>query len=155
MIIYRPAHTIATTKEAIARVQRVLDSIQGDELNSKTHAQNVKAEYANFSLFVRAALEFGMLLQVQKRGHGTNISIFYKTKIPCEIVEIKRKNPPRKKKQGDGSVLKPMFNHAIAKPETTTRRFEKSRLDIMGKLEDIGAYNVEYKMQRLSELRHG
>ena len=154
MIIYRPAHTIETTKEAIARVQRVLDSIQGDELNSKIHAKNVKAEYANFSLFVRAALEFGMLLQVQKRGQRTNISLFYKTKIPCEIVEIKRKNPPRKK-QGDGSVLKPMFNHAIAKPETTTRRFEKSRLDIMGKLEDIGAYNVKDKMQRLSELRHG
>ena len=154
MIIYRPAHTIATTKEAIARVQRVLDSIDGDELNSKIHAQNVKAEYANFSLFVRAALEFAILLQVQKPGQGTNISIFYKTKIPCEIVEIKRKNPPRKKKQGDGSVLKPMFNHAIAKPETT-RRFEKSRLDIMGKLEDIGAYNVKDKMQRLSELRRG
>lgn len=57
-------------------------------------------------------------------------------------------------KQGNGSVLAPKFNHAISKPEDKpeiyrTERVRSSKLPIIGKLEDIGAFDAEYQLERL------
>lgn len=62
-------------------------------------------------------------------------------------------------KQGNGSVLAPKFNHGISKPEDTkpeiyrTERVRTSKLPIIGKLEDIGAYDQEAKLERLRMMK--
>lgn len=56
---------------------------------------------------------------------------------------------------GDGSVLKPMFNHHISKPDTSKPEIYRveplrgSRMPIINDLEDARAFDTEYQLERL------
>ena len=56
---------------------------------------------------------------------------------------------------GDGTVLKPKFNHHISKPDTNklqiyrTEKYSKSKLGTIARLEDAKAFDTEYQLERL------
>jgi hypothetical protein len=60
---------------------------------------------------------------------------------------------------GDGSVLKPKFNHGISKSDTSRLEIHRcealrqSRLPTINRLEDIGAFDVESKLERLQGMK--
>ena len=158
MIIYRSNQQMHNSVDAAERVKRVLDLIEGNEVKITDHLNAALTEYTRFQRFIENAVSLGMLLVVEKKT-GCRGGLYYKTNIYPTFVEIA--TPKRKSKQGDGTVLKPKFNHAIApkkEPSAEIYRkesFGKSKLGIIGKLEDSGAYNVEEKLERLRRWRHG
>lgn len=162
MLIYTLSRNANATSERCAeRVKAIIDSYAEETIESAGKAKWFVVKHSwRWDDFILMALKYGMLIQIKKGGGKNNPSIFMKThNYPTFKVEerpkTKKEYQPRKPKLGDGSVLKPNFNHAISKPDDSkleiyrTQRPKTSKLPIIGKLEDIGAYDVQSKLERL------
>lgn len=154
LILERPKHLFKKTEDTIAKIAAILSEIEGKEVNSIAHKDKVKSVYKNWREFIEKAVEFNMLLPLD-RIESTNALQYWKTgKVPT-VKLVADKRTKVKPKQGNGSVLAPRFNHGISKPEDSkpeiyrTERARTSKLPIIGRLEDARAFDTEYQLERL------
>lgn len=173
MIFNKPSHIITNALKSVAKIKAVLDIIEGNEVDSKRHTVAALTQYSEFRTFSSLAVSYGMLICVNPRlgGFGeptlffkTNLDpVFIDTTSKKEVKPVKPKGRPTQseKTQGNGSVVKPKFNYPIAKkgePNEEIYRKEsygKSKLSLMAKIDDIGGYDQESRLERLRDIRRG
>ena len=166
MILERKKHLVAKTEQAIEKVSAIIGAIQGSEVCCKEHKGHIRGLYREWQDFVEAAVSFGMLLPLERERPTAPIKYWKTGMMPTiKIVEDVRTKPTakadKKPVQGDGSCLKPRFNHAISAPIDNNKVKEinrlaplgKSRLGLIGKIEDMGGYDQEAKLERLRMMR--
>lgn len=152
-IIKIDAKGVTKAKKAIENCAAVLKRIEGDLING----QDVpfKPEFSCFRLFLRTGILYGMLREVEAPTKRiTTTGVWLKTRVPPQIEVTGTSTRPK----GDGSNLKPRFNHAIAPPiqRHTMSRVERSgpsRLSLIGRIEDAGGYDAEYQLAKLRIMR--
>lgn len=166
LIVPSASNKIAGEKCAV-RVQAVLDNYPQDEIISEGKSKSFIDKHDwRFHDFILMALKYGMVIQTHKGNKNPkDLSTYVKThNYPSFKVEEKPAAAPkkvyakRKPVLGNGSVLKPMFNHPICKtpikPEVfRPERLRNSKLPIIGRLEDARAFDTQYQLERLRELR--
>lgn len=163
MIIERTKHLVPKTEAAIEKVKAILDSIDDSYVTCSKHNKAVKLHYKNWQDFAEKAVSFGMLLPLDREWPTAPIQ-YYKTGLmpKIKVVDDVRDKPKLrekvKPKLGDGSVLKPNFNHQISvtpeKPEIyRPERVRASKLPVIARLEDMGAFDVEAKPERLRSMQ--
>lgn len=168
MLIMTPTRSAKTSAEKCAnRVQAVLDTFPDDEFLSQGKSKAFQDKHGwRFTDFILMALKYGMAIQTHNGSNNPkDLSAYVKThNYPTFKVEDKPASTekkvykPRKPKQGDGSVLAPRFNHGISKPEDKpeiyrTERVRSSKLPIIGRNEDERAYDTNYQLERLEQIR--
>ena len=177
MIVFATSEAAKAALEKQAKqVQGIIDTFEGEEVALKHGvAKFFSSTGIQWQSFVRMAQEFGMLLSAGNRKKLSGLSIFMKTNsfptfqikqkpvkaiasIEAPKLPAKRKATGGTKKQGDGSAMKPRFNHAITKSVEPSHlaprdRSGKGKLSLMGQIEDLAGYDVQSKLERLRELR--
>jgi len=160
MIIAIQVQGVARAKAAIQQCKNVLSRISGEFIQGQ---ENIAApDFNEFRLFMRTALKYGMLREVEApKAYDPTSGVWIKTRVEPELDiqgQSKRKPTGGTKQQGDGSMLSPKFNHSIAppvKPHNMVRvdRTGASRLALIAKIEDAGGYDTDYQLDKLRTLR--
>ena len=158
LVLERPKRLFKKTEDTIEKIKLILDSIDGQEVNLINHKAKIKGVYKNWREFIEKAVVFNMLLPLD-RIESTNALQYWKTgKVPT-VKLVADKRTKVKPRQGDGSVLAPRFNHGISKPEDSkpeiyrTEQARASKLPVIGRNEDERAYDTNYQLERLEQIR--